>query len=108
MKPIVFSSNFFIFPFNCVCANDPRATAYHEIQRWRQAEEYKKKYGSLGGNYIQNLCAECNRKLDRIGINEYYVSEISKYAEQNFLIERFDEVDAEYEVKHLLSRKGQK
>ncbi len=67
-----------------------------------QAEEYRKKHEDITAKnrreYMKWLINKCRKKLDKAGINEYNVGDISKYAYDKYLIERFDETDAEYMV----------
>lgn len=75
----------------------------------KQAENFRKRYGEITrenyGKYIENACKEAKKAIDRAGITEYNVSDISSYADQMFWIDRYDEVEAEYMVKH---RRGKK
>ena len=82
---------------------------FHEMWHMKQAENFRKRYGEITrenyGKYIENSCKEAKKTIDRAGITEYNVSDISSYADQMFWIDRYDEVEAEYMVKH---RRGKK
>lgn len=82
---------------------------FHEMWHMKQAENFRKRYGEITrenyGKYIENACKEAKKTIDRAGITEYNVSDISSYADQMFWIDRYDEVEAEYMVKH---RRGKK
>ena len=82
---------------------------FHEMWHMKQAENFRKRYGEITrenyGKYIENACKEAKKTIDRAGITEYNVSNISSYADQMFWIDRYDEVEAEYMVKH---RRGKK
>ena len=82
---------------------------FHEMWHMKQAENFRKRYGEITrenyGKYIENACKEAKKAIDRAGITEYNVSDISNYADQMFWIDRYDEVEAEYMVKH---RRGKK
>ena len=79
---------------------------YHEMWHMKQAEEFRQKGGVITeenwGEYIQELCGVCKKKLDAAGINEYNVSEISKYAQKNYFNNRFDEVEAEWRANEAI------
>ena len=89
----------------------PDTIALSFIGMWhmKQAENFRKRYGEITrenyGKYIENACKEAKKTIDRAGITEYNVSDISSYADQMFWIDRYDEVEAEYMVKH---RRGKK
>lgn len=82
---------------------------FHEMWHMKQAENFRKRYGEITrenyDKYIENACKEAKKTIDRAGITEYNVSNISSYADQMFWIDRYDEVEAEYMVKH---RRGKK
>lgn len=75
-------------------------TEYHEMWHMKQAENFKDKYGVITEEnyfeYIQFACDEAKKNIDALGITEYNVNEISKYAAKNYLLGRYDEVEAEY------------
>lgn len=82
---------------------------FHEMWHMKQAENFRKRYGEITrenyDKYIENACKEAKKTIDRAGITEYNISDISSYADQMFWIDRYDEVEAEYMVKH---RRGKK
>lgn len=50
-------------------------------------------------DYIDQLVRQCKNKIDKLGITAYNVGEISQYAQAQYWIGRFDEVEAEIMVK---------
>ena len=88
------------------CANNPKATMYHEVWHWMQAEEYRRKHGVITsetrGKYMEQLNKKCKHIIDKNKITVYNAVEISNYADKNYLKNRFDEVEAEYMVKQKL------
>lgn len=83
-------------------------TEWHETWHMKQAENYRKKFGDITRNnyidYIKYSCKRAKKVIDGFGVTEYNVGEISDYAKKMYLYGRYDEVEAEYMVKH---RKGQ-
>lgn len=77
---------------------------FHEMWHMKQAENFRAKYGEITeenyGKYIKNSCKEAKKTVDSAGINEYNVSEISKYAKEMYDFGRYDEVEAEYMTLH--------
>nr|DAS16377.1 MAG TPA: hypothetical protein [Caudoviricetes sp.] len=53
---------------------------------------------------IQNLRAECKKKLDTLGITRENVGSISEYASDMYIIGKYDEVEAEYSILKILRR----
>ncbi|WP_314112203.1 hypothetical protein [uncultured Solobacterium sp.] len=85
---------------------DPYSTPFHEMYHCKQAQEYEKKHSKITSgnyhNYIDNLCAECKKKLDTLGVTDENVGGISKYAEKMYFAGKYDEVEAEYNISMLL------
>ena len=73
---------------------------FHEIWHMKQAENFRRQNGKITKEnyreYIQSACRDAKKTVDRVGINEYNVGEISKYARDKYMEERFDEVETEY------------
>lgn len=88
------------------CPDNELSTVVHELFHWKDAQEYKKHHGSITrenyNEYIQHLNKNRKKILDKMGINEYNVSEISKYASQSYLVQYYDEVFTELRVLNLL------
>ena len=88
------------------CPDNELSTVVHELFHWKDAQEYKKHHGSITrenyNEYIQHLNKNRKKILDKMGINEYNVSEISKYASQSYLVQCYDEVFTELRVLNLL------
>lgn len=85
-------------------------TVRHELWHMNQAEEYRAKFGEITDenhlDYIAYTCGVAKKYIDKMGINQYNVGEISKYAERMYGATRFDEVEAEFIA--LTNRKGRK
>lgn len=88
------------------------STFIHEFYHFLDCEEYRRKKGIVGdfteeqyNDYKEWLKTKSIDFLKKKGINYKNVSEISAYAEDNFLDENFDEVCAEYNTKKTLGRK---
>ena len=66
----------------------------------KQAQNYIERFGEITAenynDYIDFVCAQAKKFIDKKGIKEYNVIEISEYARANYLSGRFDEVEAEY------------
>ena len=92
----------------------PASVEYHEMIHMRQAEEFRQKGWVITkenyGQYIQELCKICKKRLDAAGINLYnkdIEKEISPYAYRAYLQGRFDEVEAEWRSRKALNILGQ-
>ena len=75
---------------------------YHEMWHMKQADDFRKNGQAIThenyGNYLEKLCKESKKRLDKAGVDAYNVREISSYAFKNFRDGRYDEVEAEYMV----------
>lgn len=85
-------------------------TVRHELWHMNQAEEYRAKFGEITDenhlDYIAYTCGVAKKYIDKMGISEYNVGEISDYAKKMYKYSRYDEVEAEYIAS--TSRKGRK
>lgn len=85
-------------------------TVRHELWHMNQAEEYRAKFGEITDenhlDYIAYTCGVAKKYIDKMGINEYNVGEISDYAKKMYKYSRYDKVEAEYIAS--TSRKGRK
>lgn len=85
-------------------------TVRHELWHMNQVEEYRAKFGEITDenhlDYIAYTCGVAKKYIDKMGINEYNVGEISDYAKKMYKYSRYDEVEAEYIAS--TSRKGRK
>ena len=84
-------------------SNVAEYTQRHEMWHCFQADNYRLNGGIItdGENYkayLKNIRSKAKIKIDKLGINESNVSEISKYANDMFGLGKFDEVEAEYEA----------
>ena len=91
-------SNVVVYPSNV--AED---TQRHEMWHCFQADNYRLNGGIITDEknykaYLKNIRSKAKMKIDKLGINESNVSEISEYAKKMYLYEMFDEVEAEYET----------
>ena len=84
------------------CPDNELSTVVHELFHWKDAQEYIKHHGPITrdnyDNYIRHLNVNRKKLLDKCGINEYNVSEISKYAKDSYYKHNYDEVYTEYQV----------
>ncbi len=89
-----------------VCYTDDRSTYIHELYHWKDAEEYRQKFGAIDPNdpsaYNKYVDDMCRKRLDKVSKKGYNVMEISKYARDNLYAENFSEVYTEYRTKKLL------
>lgn len=72
---------------------------YHEMWHLKHAEDFRNAGWTIKeenyNQYMQELCKVSKKRLEKNGINEYNVSEISDYANVKFNYGRYDEVEAE-------------
>ena len=77
-------------------------TERHEMWHREQAQRYMASGREITeetrAQYLQDLRASCKKIIDRLGIDEYNVSRISRYAYDMYRAEKFDEVEAEFKV----------
>ena len=69
---------------------------------WLDAQRYIERHGAIDAGYMNTLRAESFRQLEKAGINEYNVNELSKYAYKTYSEGKYDEAWTEYRVKQLL------
>ena len=75
-------------------------TEYHEMWHAKQAQSFKKKITNANyAEYMKWLNRTAKKKIDKLGVTEYNVDEISDYAKKCYSYGRFDEVEAEYMTK---------
>lgn len=76
----------------------------HEIFHAKDFQDYIAKGGIYKSKdaFIDEICKISKKKLDKLGINEHNVGEISNYAFLAFQNQRFDEVLTEYRTKKAL------
>lgn len=88
--------------------SDPYSTPFHEMYHCKQAQEYEKKHDKITAenyyDYLNDLRAECKKKLDTLGITDENVGEISDYAEDMYFVGKYDEVETEYNILKILKR----
>lgn len=72
----------------------------HEMWHMKQAEDFRQAGWTITrenrGEYLDALCKKCKERIDKLGITRDNVGEISKYAADMYLGERYDEVEAEF------------
>lgn len=87
---------------------DPYSTPFHEMYHCKQAQEYEKKHDKITSenhrDYLNDLRAECKKKLDTLGITDENVGEISDYAKDMYFAGKYDEVETEYNTFKALKR----
>ena len=68
----------------------------------KQGEIFKKRGWVITpenkGEYLEELCKECKKSIDKLGITEDNVGKIGGYASFMFQSGRYDEVEAEYKA----------
>ncbi|GEM_PF-1960581 len=88
------------------CYTDDRSTLVHELFHWKDAEEYRQKFGAIDPNdpsaYNKYVDEICRKRLDKVLKKGYNVGEISKYAYDSFMYEDYAEAYTEYRTKNLL------
>ena len=71
-----------------------------EAHEMKQAEDFRQSGWTITrenrGEYLGALCKKCRERIDKLGITRDNVGEISKYAADMYLGDRFDEVEAEF------------
>lgn len=91
-------------------SEEPISTILHELIHWKDADQYKKRNGAITVNNMMEYFNYCENKaikeLEMYHIDDYNVSNISRYALDLYKIKDFDEVLVEYKVKIMLKRKG--
>lgn len=74
-----------------------------------QTTKYEKKHNKITqenyAEYLTVLMAECKAKLDRLEISKENISAISAYAVRSYKYGKYDEVEAEYEIKKALEKR---
>lgn len=88
------------------CPDSEISTILHELIHWRDAYEYKIKFGEITdfGKYIEYLNKKFAPKLEKLQKKGYNIFDISEYASNklNEQIPRLDEVYTEYRVKKMI------
>jgi len=66
----------------------------------KQAEDFRQSGWVITrenrAEYLDALCKKCKGRIDKLGITRDNVRELSQYAANMYLGERFDEVEAEF------------
>ena len=88
------------------CYTDDRSTLVHELFHWKDAEEYKQKFGAIDPNdpsaYNKYVDEMCRKRLDKVLKKGYNISEISPYALDRFMYRDYAETYTEYRTQKLL------
>lgn len=88
---------------------DTFSTPFHEMWHCKQAQDFEAKHGKITKEnyheYISNLRAECKDRLDKAGVSEKNVGDISRYAADSYKNGIYDEVEAEFATKKLLKKR---
>lgn len=75
-------------------------TEYHETWHVKQAEDFRNKGWNITAEnkfeYIKELSKQAEKRVAKLGVTKYNVSDISGYAKEMYQRGRFDEVEAEY------------
>lgn len=88
------------------CYTDDRSTLVHELFHWKDAEEYRQKFGTIDPNdpsaYNKYVNEMCRKRLDKVLKKGYNISEISPYALDRFMYRDYAETYTEYRTQKLL------
>lgn len=88
------------------CYTDNRSTLVHELFHWKDAEEYRQKFGTIDPNdpsaYNKYVDEMCRKRLDKVLKKGYNISEISPYALDRFMYRDYAETYTEYRTQKLL------
>ncbi len=91
---------------DCASRDNKLSTIIHELFHWSDAQEYQKHFGKITDSnydeYIAHLNFNRKKAIDKLGINEYNVSNISDYAKSCYERQNYDEVFTEYRVQEML------
>ena len=72
----------------------------HEMWHMKQAADFRQSGWVITrenrAEYLDALCKKCKGRIDKLGITRDNVRELSQYAADMYLGERFDEVEAEF------------
>lgn len=85
------------------CPNNPMSTYVHELIHWKDAIEYQK-HNKLDNQkqYLSNLRKKSKKHLDKLEKQGYDIFDISEYATETYLHEKYDETWTEYRTQRLL------
>lgn len=82
-------------------------TEYHEMWHAKQAADFRAKGWVITEEnkiqYLHTLNAQCRKNVDMLGVNAYNVRDISRHAAEQFIGNRYDEVEADIMVKRRTS-----
>lgn len=89
---------------NLACPQDRLSTILHELIHWRDAKNYRAKFGSINDyfeycDYLNKIYAP---KVEKLINNGYNIEDISEYAFECLKDKAMDEVYNEYRVSKLL------
>ncbi len=85
------------------------STFIHEFLHWKDAEQYREKYGDIltKESYIEfdnYILKKSKKKLDELNKKGYNIKDISGYASDSYNEGKFDETYTEYRTKMILER----
>ena len=91
------------------CPENKYSTLLHEYIHWLDAENYRSKNSDFSNiddynKYIKYLRTKCTTKLDKAGVDNYNIGEISYYAKVKYISEEYDEAYTEYRVQEILRK----
>lgn len=88
------------------CYTDDRSTLVHELFHWKDAEEYRQKFGAIDPDdpsaYNKYVDEMCRKRLDKVLKKGYNINEISPYALDRFMYRDYAETYTEYRTQRLL------
>lgn len=91
------------------CPENKYSTLLNEYIHWLDAENYRSKNSDFSNiddynKYIKYLRTKCKTKLDKAGVDNYNIGEISYYAKVKYISEEYDEAYTEYRVQEILRK----
>lgn len=89
------------------CPNSRLSTILHEYIHWKDAADYRLKFGAITTQnyrteYLPYLNQRCRLSLDKLEKKGYNIYEISKYASDSYDLGKYDETYTEYLVSRIL------
>ena len=89
------------------CPNNNMSTILHECLHWKDAAEYRAKFGEIKkqnykSEYLPYINKRSKKALDKLEKKGYNCNRVSKYALDSYYSGSFDETYTEYRVLKLL------
>lgn len=88
------------------CAHDSRSTFVHELFHWKDAQDFRNKFGEITptnyGDYEKFVQSQAKKRLDKLQKDGHNIF-VSEYGKNSYKNGIFDETYAEYRVWELLT-----